>query len=212
MLTKITRNPFPKVKRNTKLLELIHSDVCDMHSTPTLTGKKYFVAFIDDFSKYCYVYLLHSKDEVLDKFKVYKSKVELQYEYFIKCLRSDRGGKYYSPSYFASTGIIHHILAPYTLQHNGAVEKKNRVLTEMVTAMLSYSGLGKGNYNYYNQFNQMSVLSKRVRKVKDFDPDFYMFIVEGTRENIDNKIPYCFNLESDPISYDEAMKSQDFAF
>ena len=114
MLTKIIRNPFPKVKRKTKLLDLIHSDLCDMHNTPTLGGKKYFVTFIDDCSRYCYVYLLHSKDEALDKFKVYKSEVELQCESFMKCLRLDRGGGYYNPSYFESTGIVHHVSALYT--------------------------------------------------------------------------------------------------
>ena len=144
MLTKITRNPFPKVKRKTKLLDLIHSDLCDMHNTPTLGGKKYFVTFIDDCSRYCYVYLLHSKDEALDKFKVYKSEVELQCESFIKCLRSDRGGEYYNPSYFESTGIVHQVSAPYTPQQNGVAEMKNRVLTEMVNSILSYSGLRQG--------------------------------------------------------------------
>lgn len=39
--------------------------MCDVHSTPTRGGKKYFVTFIDDFSRYYYVYLLHSKDEVV---------------------------------------------------------------------------------------------------------------------------------------------------
>ena len=112
MLTKITRNPFPKVKRSTRMLELIHSDVCDFHSTPSLGGKKYFVTFIEDSTRYCYIYLLHSKNEVPDKFKIYKSKVELQCESFIKCLRSDRGGEYYTPSYFESTRITDQVLAP----------------------------------------------------------------------------------------------------
>jgi len=39
MKTKITRNHFPKVERNSKLLELIHSHICDMHSTPLIGGK-----------------------------------------------------------------------------------------------------------------------------------------------------------------------------
>ena len=39
MLTKITRNTFPKIERTSNVLDLIHSDVCDMHSTPSLGGK-----------------------------------------------------------------------------------------------------------------------------------------------------------------------------
>ena len=91
-----------------------------------------------------YVYLLHSKDEALEKFKVFKSEVELQCETFIKCLRTDRGGEYYDPNYFETTGIIHQVTAPYTPQQNGVAERKNRTLTEMVNAMLSGSGLSKG--------------------------------------------------------------------
>src|ERR1044072_7045615 len=91
MLTKITRQPFKKIERSSKVLDLIHSDVCDLHGWPTIGGKKYFVTFIDDCSRFCYVYLMHSKDEVLDKFKIFKEQVELQHETFIKCFR--RNGK-----------------------------------------------------------------------------------------------------------------------
>ncbi|GJY13008.1 zinc finger, CCHC-type containing protein [Tanacetum coccineum] len=65
MLTKITKKPFQNIKRETKVLELIHSDLCDLHATPSLGNKKYFVTFIDDASRFCYVYLLHTKDEAL---------------------------------------------------------------------------------------------------------------------------------------------------
>ncbi|GJT78749.1 zinc finger, CCHC-type containing protein [Tanacetum coccineum] len=51
MLTKITKKPFQNVKRKTKVLELIHSDLYDLHATPSLGNKKYFVAFIDDASR-----------------------------------------------------------------------------------------------------------------------------------------------------------------
>ena len=142
MQTKITRMPFFKIERTSSLLELIHSDVCDFHSTPTRGGKKYFAIFIDDYSKLCYVYLLHSKDEVFEKFKIYKAEVENQCGTKIKRLRSDRGGEYYFPDYFETMGIIHEITAPYTPQQNGVAERKNRTLTEMVNAMLSNAGLG----------------------------------------------------------------------
>ncbi|GKD34427.1 zinc finger, CCHC-type containing protein, partial [Tanacetum coccineum] len=89
---KITKKPFQNVKRETEVLELIHSDLCDLHATPSLGNKKYFVTFIDDASRFCYVYLLHTKDEALDKFKVFKTEVELQQGSQIKRFRTDRGG------------------------------------------------------------------------------------------------------------------------
>nr|KAJ0184776.1 hypothetical protein LSAT_V11C900459110 [Lactuca sativa] len=144
MLTKITRQPFKDVVRESKVLNLIHSDLCDFHATPSLGNKKYVVTFIDDASRYCFIYLLHSKDEALDKFKIYKQQVELHKNELIKVLRTDRGGEYYDPLYFESTGIIHQTTAPYTPQQNGVAERKNRTLKEMVNSMLSYSGLSEG--------------------------------------------------------------------
>ncbi|GJT37526.1 zinc finger, CCHC-type containing protein [Tanacetum coccineum] len=92
MLTKITKKPFQNVKRKTKVLEPIHSDLCDLHATPSLGNKKYFVTFIDDVSRLCYVYLLHTKDEALVKFKVFKTEVELQQGSLIKRFKNYRGG------------------------------------------------------------------------------------------------------------------------
>ena len=84
------------MKKKTNLLELIHSDVCDSNDVLTRGGKRYFITFIDDFSKYCYVYLINHKHEFFEKFKIYKSEVENQLERTIKILRSDRGGEYTS--------------------------------------------------------------------------------------------------------------------
>ncbi|GJZ83259.1 zinc finger, CCHC-type containing protein [Tanacetum coccineum] len=91
MLTKINKKPFQNVKRKTEVLELIYSDLCDLHATPSLGNKKYFVTFIDDSFRFCYVYLLHTKGEALDKFKVFKTEVKLQQGSLIKRFRTDRG-------------------------------------------------------------------------------------------------------------------------
>nr|GEV61343.1 hypothetical protein [Tanacetum cinerariifolium] len=107
-----------------------NSDKC------TTCNKKYVITFIDDASRFCYVYLLHEKDEALDKFRIYKTKVELQQNNLIKTLRKDRGGEYYDLVFFQSVGIIHETTAPYTPQQNGVTERKNRALKEMVNSML----------------------------------------------------------------------------
>lgn len=46
------------------LLELIHFDVCDLSGKITRGGKRYFITFIDDLSKYAYLFLLRSKDKL----------------------------------------------------------------------------------------------------------------------------------------------------
>ena len=63
---------------------MIHSDLCDFKTIPSRGSKNYFITFIDYCSKYCYVYLLHSKDEALNMFNIYKSEVENQLENKLK--------------------------------------------------------------------------------------------------------------------------------
>ncbi len=92
---KLPKKPFHSVSRDSDLLELIHSDVCDLGRT-SRGGNKYFITFIDDLSRYCHLYLIKAKNEVLNKFKVYKAEAENQLDKKIKILRSDRGGEYTS--------------------------------------------------------------------------------------------------------------------
>ena len=74
--SKLTKVHFHSVERSTEPLDLIHSDICDLKFVQTRGGKRYFITFIDDCTRYCYVYLLKSKDEAIDMFKHYKNEVE----------------------------------------------------------------------------------------------------------------------------------------
>ena len=58
-------------------------------------GQRYFISFIDDHSRYIYLYLLHNKNEALSASKIFKVKIEKQCSKQIKIVRSDRGGEYY---------------------------------------------------------------------------------------------------------------------
>ena len=140
---KQTRSSFQTIERNTEPLELIHSDVCDLKFVQTRGGNKYFITFIDDSTKYCYVYLLKSKDEAIEKFVLYKQEVENQLNKKIKMVRSDRGGEYVEPfgEFCSQHGIIHEVTPPYSPQSNGVAERKNRTLKDMINAMLLSSGL-----------------------------------------------------------------------
>ena len=63
-------------------------------STSARGGFEYFITFIDDYSRYRYIYLIRHKYEAFEKFKKYKTEVENHQGKSIKSLRSDRGGKY----------------------------------------------------------------------------------------------------------------------
>jgi hypothetical protein len=60
-------------------------------------------------------------------------------------------------------------------------------------------------------------MSQRVRKEKDFGPDFIsyqvnVYLVEGNREKVLSKLLFVGNVEEDPNTYSEAMASRDAAF
>jgi hypothetical protein len=56
--------------------------------------KKNYIIFMNDYTRYYYIYLLRSKDEALEMLKYYKNKVENQLDKKIKVIRSDRDGEY----------------------------------------------------------------------------------------------------------------------
>jgi len=95
-LGKQTRLPFPinQSRRTSEKLQLIHSDVCGPMRTPTLSGSKYFVLFIDDLTRMCWVYFLRQKSEVAAVFQRFKNLVENESHYKIKAIRSDNGTEY----------------------------------------------------------------------------------------------------------------------
>ena len=85
------KKPFHSVKRTSNLLDLIHSDLCELNDMLTKGDNKYFLTFIDDCSKFTYVFLLKNKSKTFNAFKVYKTEVENQLSKKIMVLRSDGG-------------------------------------------------------------------------------------------------------------------------
>lgn len=74
---------------------MIYTNICG-YFTPYFGGQKYFITFINDFSRYGYVFLLHEKSEALKAFKVYKAEVKNQLDRKIKIvMRFNRGDEYY---------------------------------------------------------------------------------------------------------------------
>jgi hypothetical protein len=79
MLGKNIKKSFPSSDNKAQgILDLVHSDVCGPMSSPSLNGFLYYVIFIDDYSRKCWIYFLKAKSETSDKFKDYKAFIEKQ--------------------------------------------------------------------------------------------------------------------------------------
>ena len=97
LMGKMTKTPFSgTMEQATNLLEIIHTDVCDLMSVEARGGYRYFLTFTDDLSRYGYIYLKKHNYETFEKFKEFQSEVENHRNKKIKFLRSDRRGEYLS--------------------------------------------------------------------------------------------------------------------
>ena len=142
------RDPFPKESlwRASKILQLIHADICGPINPISNSKKRYLITFIDDFSRKTWVYFLVEKSEAYATFKTYKAKVEKETGAFIRSLRTDRGGEFTSnefTSFCNENGILRQLTAAYTPQQNGVAERKNRTIMNMVRSMLSEKQIPK---------------------------------------------------------------------
>ena len=138
---------FPEAKHTTEgILDYVHSDLWGSPNvTPSLSGCKYFLTFIDGYSKRVWIYFLKTKDEAFQKFEEWKNLVENQTQKKLKCLRTDNGLEFYNSRFdkvCRDTGVKRHKTCPYTPQQNGVSERMNRTIMDKIRSMLHETGLG----------------------------------------------------------------------
>ncbi|KAE8721509.1 hypothetical protein F3Y22_tig00015910pilonHSYRG00102 [Hibiscus syriacus] len=147
VLGKQTKVHFKTAKHTTQgILDYVHSDVWGPSTTSSLGGSRYYVTFIDDFSRKVWVYFLKQKSEVFEKFKLWKAEVENQTGRKIKCLRSDNGTEYTDSQFLQfckEHGIQRHFTVRKTPQQNGVAERMNMSLNERARCLRLNAGLPK---------------------------------------------------------------------
>ena len=95
-MAKSNMTTYPKFSNNISnyVGQLIYSDVCGPINPTTKGGKRYFVIFLDDYSRFIKMYLLQNKNEVFQKFKIFKNFIEKHSGKDIKIFQSDNGTEY----------------------------------------------------------------------------------------------------------------------
>lgn len=149
---KQTRLPFPKNKhlRSSRILELVHTDVCGPMSEPAWDNSRYVLTFTDDFSRATKVYCIERKSDVVTKFKEFVVMVETQHRAKIVKLKADNGGEYSSnefKQFCKSKGIQLIYTVPHNPEMNSVAERVNRTLIERARTMLLASGLERRFWN-----------------------------------------------------------------
>ena len=99
----------------TQPLELICSDLWGPAPVQSVDGASYYLLFFDHYSKYCWIYFLRKKSDVLSVFIQFRSLVENYFGHAIKTFQADWGGKFQSlQNYLSTNGITQRVSCPYT--------------------------------------------------------------------------------------------------
>ena len=115
-LGKHHRNSFPVGRswRASHPLELVHSDLCGPMHTTSIGGNRYFLTFIDDYSRKTLVFFFKEKSGIYEYFKSFKALVERESSFPLKTLRIDHGCEYVGGEFEAflkKNGIRHQLTA-----------------------------------------------------------------------------------------------------
>ena len=125
-INKMHKLPFStSTLRSTHLLDIVSSDVW---SSPiqSIDGFKYYVLFVDHYTRYTWLYSLKQKSQVYEVFIKFKSLVENRFQHKLRTLYSDNGGEYIGLARFLSLhGISHMTSPPHTPEHNGIAERRH---------------------------------------------------------------------------------------
>jgi transposase InsO family protein len=107
---------------------------------------RYFVIFIDDFSRTTWLYLMKNKSEVFSHFQKFSNFIETQFNKKIKILRTDNGTEFINQNfsnYLKQKGIFHQTSCVYTPQQNRVSERKNHHILEVTRTLLFQNNVPK---------------------------------------------------------------------
>ncbi|KAH9721431.1 retrovirus-related pol polyprotein from transposon RE1 [Citrus sinensis] len=140
---KMHRLHFSVTETKTKFpLEILHTDLWGPSPVISPQGYRYYVSFVDDCTRFTWIFPLKTKDETLHVFKIFKTQIEKQLSRPIKCLQSDWGGEFRSfVNYLLAEGIQFRHSCPYTHNQNGLVERKHRHITELGLTLLAQAAM-----------------------------------------------------------------------
>ncbi|KAL3835707.1 hypothetical protein ACJIZ3_010443 [Penstemon smallii] len=151
----------PSHHRSSEPLQLLFTDVWGPSPSLSRGGFRYYVSFVDDFSRYTWIFPLKRKSDVSDVFINFKRHVEKLLNTSIRSIQSDWGGEFRSlTKVLAHFGITHRKSCPYAHSQNGSVERKHRHIVETGLALLSFASLPK--YFWSDAFTTAVYLINRL--------------------------------------------------
>ena len=141
---KAKRNSFNKTKPSTKVvLGRIYSDISKLYD-PDFNKNQYFITFIDEFSRNCFIFTFKSKFIVYELIKQFINWAETQTDKRVKSFVSDNEREYVGAkvrNFFDRKGIEQIEIPPYSPQSNGIAARKNQSLCTMAKCLVKEADL-----------------------------------------------------------------------
>jgi transposase InsO family protein len=137
------KQPTLSFNKSTSILaspfDLVHSDVWGPAPTPTMGGSRYFVIFIDDYSRFTWIYMMKNRHKLPQIYINFSKMIQTQFSKVIKVFRRDNAMEYRDSkllSFLSEQGTLSEFSCAYTSQQNGRAERKHRHILNSVRAML----------------------------------------------------------------------------
>ncbi|GKA33491.1 zinc finger, CCHC-type containing protein [Tanacetum coccineum] len=92
------------------------------------------------------------------------------------------------------------------------IPKAHEISNETVSTEIPITTKGNNDDSFSDHQQVKPRRSTRQRRQRTFGPDFEMYLVEGDRKGLIREYPIIYNLDEDPQTYSEAMKSHDSSF
>ena len=146
-ICKISRRQFKKKNHRpdpSGLFKLVSSDIGGPVTPVGMGGVNYMIVFVDEYSRYKYLYFLANKDEALEKFRHFRSQQVVAYGFSLSELLTDNGGEYIGSDFeefCIDSAVVHKTTSPYTPEENSTTEVYWRTLMQMVRSFLKASVL-----------------------------------------------------------------------
>ena len=109
-------------------------------------GFHYNAIFVDDFSRFLWIYPLKRKSDFYQIFLTFQAMVEKQFQKKIQVFHSDNGGEFSKQEFIDHLlhhGIIHLLSCPGTPEQNSVAERKHRHVVELGLAMMLHVSIPK---------------------------------------------------------------------
>jgi hypothetical protein len=191
-LAKFSALPFNRsISISSSPFDLIHSDVWGPSLVTTKGGSRYYVFFIDDHTRYCWVCLMKHRSEFFEIYTAFRALIKTQHSVVIKCFRCDLGGEYTSNKFYqllTLDGTIHQTSCTNTPEQNGVAERKHMHIVEtthslLLSAFVPNEFLGEAVLTAVSLINTISSSHSSglssFKKLYGFVPDYSSFRVFG---------------------------------